>query len=177
MHVPPLPLWYCPSDLQEEIFPLCRAEISCPWPKATHFHHPAMNMLSKCCWRTVFLQVRWIKRCNRVVGVYPCLRDKNVQALCTDKHHTLALSEHRIFHHLLYKISSSTHTSEYSCKLNKTCCSFLEISPELCVMTARALQLNFPFQNWISPHSTPGIHFQRLFTLPNYFHLLILHSS
>lgn len=105
--------------------------------------------------------MRWIKRCNRVIGVYPCLRDKSVQALCTDKHHILALSERRIFHHLLCKTSSSTHPSEDSCKWNKTCCSFLEISPELFVMTAHALQLNFPLQNWISPHSTPGICFQR----------------
>lgn len=70
-----------------------------------------------------------------------------MHALYTDKHHVLALSEHRIYHHLLSKISSSTHTSEDSCKLKKTQSGFLAISPELCVMTARALQLNFPFQN------------------------------
>lgn len=46
MHVPPLPVWDCPSDLQEEIPPLCRAEISWPWPKATHFHHPVVDTLS-----------------------------------------------------------------------------------------------------------------------------------
>lgn len=55
----------------------------------------------------------------------------------------LTSSEHRIHHHLLSEVSSSTHTGEDSSKLSKMQSSFLEISPEPRAVAAHTLLLNF----------------------------------
>lgn len=68
-----------------------------------------------------------------------------MHALCTDKHHALALSEHRIYHHLLSEISSSTHTSEDSLEIDQNTQQFPRDQPRAVCNDSTCSSAKLPF--------------------------------